>query len=391
SAAARSAPARRRRGRSHAAACRRRASPSCRREPRSRRKPPPRRRVTGRCASSASRACRRARATCSSSRHWPGSPSSTGISPASAASTATRLRRRRCAAPSPRRGSRDASRLPANGRRSGSAPPIARPISSCCPPGTRATAWPSPRRWRMACRSSAPPPARFPTRCRRRPGCSCRRATPRRWRRRCAASSATLRCGAASPRGPRAPARRCPIGRWRCGAGAMPSTASSPEPAMSGFALDWLKLRERYDCAARDPGLTRRFAAALPARPRLVDLGAGAGANLRYLAPRLGDGQRWLLVDSDERLLAAALEGPAPPGAVDVEARRLDLARDLGRLDLAACDGIVANALLDLVSAEWLTALVAKAAAAPRPLLLTLTVDGRSVWQPLAADDALVA
>jgi hypothetical protein len=160
---------------------------------------------------------------------------------------------------------------------------------------------------------------------------------------------------------------------------------------MSGFALDWLKLRERYDCAAGDPGLTRRFAAALPARPRLVDLGAGAGANLRYLAPRLGDGQRWLLVDSDERLLAAALEGPAPPGAVDVEARRLDLARDLGRLDLAACDGIVANALLDLVSAEWLTALVAKAAAAPRPLLLTLTVDGRSVWQPLAAEDALVA
>ena len=46
--------------------------------------------------------------------------------------------------------------------------------------------------------------------------------------------------------------------------------------------------------------LTRLFADSLPENPRLLDLAAGTGANLRYLAPRIGRaGQRWVLADHD--------------------------------------------------------------------------------------------
>jgi spermidine synthase len=45
---------------------------------------------------------------------------------------------------------------------------------------------------------------------------------------------------------------------------------------------------------------------AIPAgRLRVVDLGAGTGANLRRLAPLLGSGQRWTLVELDPALVAA--------------------------------------------------------------------------------------
>ncbi|MGH6901583.1 MAG: SAM-dependent methyltransferase, partial [Geminicoccaceae bacterium] len=75
---------------------------------------------------------------------------------------------------------------------------------------------------------------------------------------------------------------------------------------MSGFDAAWLALREPCDNAARSAALAGRFAAALGAEPRLVDLGCGAGSNLRYLAPRIRGPQRWRCVDHDPVLLNAA-------------------------------------------------------------------------------------
>ena len=66
---------------------------------------------------------------------------------------------------------------------------------------------------------------------------------------------------------------------------------------MSGFAAAWLRLREPADAAARDAELVAGFAA--PSERFVIDLGAGAGANLRYAAPRLGGVQHWTLVDHD--------------------------------------------------------------------------------------------
>ena len=176
---------------------------------------------------------------------------------------------------------------------------------------------------------------------------------------------------------------------------------------MSGFAADWLQRREPFDAAARDTDLARRFGAALSEeqnRPRrIIDLAAGSGANFRALAPLLGGDQDWLLVDHDPLLMAAQAAEIARwsqregwrcqdiDGGVRVDteaahwrvrAYRLDLATDLEQVDFAACDGVTTSAFLDLVSAAWLARLCDVLAGFGRPLLATLTVDGRRHWHP---------
>jgi len=69
------------------------------------------------------------------------------------------------------------------------------------------------------------------------------------------------------------------------------------------FDAEWLTLREPFDHAARSVALARRLADRLPRRPRLLDLGAGTGSLFRFLAPIIGRGQDWVLVDSDAALL----------------------------------------------------------------------------------------
>src|SRR5690606_21752378 len=142
----------------------------------------------------------------------------------------------------------------------------------------------------------------------------------------------------------------------------------------------------------------------------VVDLGAGTGANLRYLAPFLGGAQRWRLLDDDPALNAAAVERlcdwAAARGArcerrerqtwllhgagldVRVEIATLDIASDALRL----ADGAVvtASALLDLVSAHWLERLARECRAARAPALFALTYDGRIACRPETPTDALV-
>ena len=180
------------------------------------------------------------------------------------------------------------------------------------------------------------------------------------------------------------------------------------------FALDWLKLRESADLAARNPALARRFAAALPTkRPlQLIDLAAGSGTNTRALLPRIAGDQQWRLIDHDRDLLAAQAEEfthwarrqgypitagggraliDARPAQWQIEAMPLDLDRDLATLGEIEFDGITAASFFDLVSQEWLARFVALLAARRVPLLAVLTVDGRREWQPQLEDDALIA
>src|SRR4029450_2312420 len=81
-----------------------------------------------------------------------------------------------------------------------------------------------------------------------------------------------------------------------------------------GFSVDWLRLREPFDRAARETaaGTSDLFARVAQWRARspgpsvaVTDLASGQGANLRALAPRLGGLQHWRLVDHDPQLLAA--------------------------------------------------------------------------------------
>jgi hypothetical protein len=155
--------------------------------------------------------------------------------------------------------------------------------------------------------------------------------------------------------------------------------------AATRFDPQWLRLRSAYDDAARSDRLTRLFSDSLPENPRLLDLAAGTGANLRYLAPRIGRaGQRWALADHDPALLDAVAGEMArwPHQAPALECRRVDLVHDLGCLNPADFDGIVATALFDLVSADWAKRFTAWLDQAPRPVLFTLSVDGRLDWTP---------
>ncbi|MEP7313171.1 MAG: class I SAM-dependent methyltransferase [Pseudomonadota bacterium] len=162
---------------------------------------------------------------------------------------------------------------------------------------------------------------------------------------------------------------------------------------MSGFSADWLQLREPADRRARWSGAAARLVAELPVprAARIVDLGSGTGANLRYLAPQLGREHHWLLVDNDAALQAAtvaACRGTSVRG--DVELRLLDLAQGLNRLDFAAADLVTGAALLDLVSSGWFDALAARCHAARAHLLFALNYNGQIALAPEDPDDAWV-
>jgi hypothetical protein len=158
---------------------------------------------------------------------------------------------------------------------------------------------------------------------------------------------------------------------------------------MSGFSAEWLALREPYDLRARDATVLEAVAAAFHDQPAVavVDLACGAGASLRAIGPRLPLRQSWRLVDNDLGLLARTVELARPPH-LSVQARAVDLARDLepaldGPLDLITC-----SALLDLVSEPWLERLAVEAAARRLPVYAALSYDGRATLKPSDAFDA---
>jgi len=160
---------------------------------------------------------------------------------------------------------------------------------------------------------------------------------------------------------------------------------------MTGFAAEWLSLRERYDRAARNATVLEAVAGAFLDRGSLaiVDLACGTGATLRAISPRLPSRQSWRLVDNDLGLLAQASTLSRPP-QVTVVATPVDLARDLELALDGPLDLVTTSALLDLVSAEWLDRLIAEAAARRLPIYAALSYDGRAVVEPRVEFDSVV-
>jgi hypothetical protein len=174
------------------------------------------------------------------------------------------------------------------------------------------------------------------------------------------------------------------------------------------FDAGWLALREPYDAAARSQAMAEALIATLPARPRLLDLGAGSGSLFRWLAPRIYRAQAWTLFDADAALIEAAFEtialwaetlglkvtAPgrallvhAPGGAWRIEAKRGDLA-ETAALPLFGHDAVVNSALCDLVSRPWLAELAKRLRV---PFYAALMVDGRVSWRPALPGDRAVA
>ncbi len=155
---------------------------------------------------------------------------------------------------------------------------------------------------------------------------------------------------------------------------------------METFDADWLALREPADRRARDGTLPERLWAACRRRgwTRVVDLGSGTGANLRYLAPRLPPGQRWTLVDHDPRHVDRLRRLHAPPEVDAVSAVARDLAAD-GPAVVEGAHVVTASALLDLVSEAWLAGLVRRCADAACGAYFALTYDGGVRWMTASA------
>jgi GNAT superfamily N-acetyltransferase len=193
---------------------------------------------------------------------------------------------------------------------------------------------------------------------------------------------------------------------------------------VSGFSTEWLAQREPFDRAARAQSiavfdalgrlaeLRTRTRAAHDQTLHVIDLACGTGANLRELAPRLGGRQRWQVVDHDGALLSALpaelaswahASGHQLQVAADrsltlrgagfdasIACQQLDLATQLDRLPWDQTQLVTASALLDLVSADWLAALVRHCSHAGAAMWFALTVDGRCDWLPADADDTAV-
>ncbi len=157
---------------------------------------------------------------------------------------------------------------------------------------------------------------------------------------------------------------------------------------MTGFSADWLTQRAAADSRARARGLAGRLAAHFAGREgvRVLDLGAGTGANMRATSPLLGPRQHWVLADNDPALLARA---GALPG-LTVETRVADLAADLEVLFDPVPDLVTASAFFDLCGAAWLDRLVARAGRCGAAFYAVLTYDGREEWEPSHPFDAAV-
>lgn len=179
----------------------------------------------------------------------------------------------------------------------------------------------------------------------------------------------------------------------------------------------WLDLRYRADDRARQrslplvrdlaehllanahpgpvPGTSQK---PVPQAPGLavVDVGAGTGANLRWLGPHLDQAlgsalaQDWALLDHDAVLLEAVRGAAAPwlrrsirhTGSV---ATLGDLLQTTGHPRLVSC-----SALLDLLTASQIDDLVAATVRGADAALWSLSVTGDVSFDPGHADDALL-
>jgi len=149
------------------------------------------------------------------------------------------------------------------------------------------------------------------------------------------------------------------------------------------FSADWLALREPRDHASVNADLRKRVADLCATRRQMtiVDLGAGAGSNLRGLSPWLPFAQHWRLVDHDIGLLQRASRSTGD-GPVQVTIHQADLhSADLDAL-LDGSDLVTAAAFFDLAS-DHLVERIARACARHRLSFYTvLTYDGIAAWLP---------
>lgn len=165
---------------------------------------------------------------------------------------------------------------------------------------------------------------------------------------------------------------------------------------MSSFSIAWLDLREPADHAARDKALAQQALQWVKHRSggkelfgTFVDLGSGTGSTVRALMSFGTDQCIWRLVDNNGQLLNEALKRHGKSGLI--EDYQMDL-NVVDELPLSHAQLVTASALFDLVSRDFIDALVKHLKQKRIGLYAALNYDGTTEWTPThPLDDAVLA
>ncbi|WP_336366692.1 glycosyltransferase family 4 protein [Marinobacter sp. C2H3] len=165
------------------------------------------------------------------------------------------------------------------------------------------------------------------------------------------------------------------------------------------FGADWLTARESADHRARSEPLTAELVNWLGQRYgsrkrdplndplMLVDVGTGLGSNPVYLTPRLPLPHQWTLIEPDPVLRRQAV---ARLRLMDVPVSTLGqplVAANMATLLAAPMDLLTASALIDLVSPDWLDALVGAVVRRQAAILIVLSYAGDIELAPAHPED----
>ncbi len=175
------------------------------------------------------------------------------------------------------------------------------------------------------------------------------------------------------------------------------------------FSPEWLALREPADHAALNPEMRAALTARFERKDHVsvVDLGCGAGSNLRGTWSALPRWQSWTLVDYDPKLLEAArtrlshwadsakTEGEKlvlhkGDARITVSFREADLASGDFAPVINGADLVTAAALFDLVSLPRIEALAETIVTSKQAFFTVLTYDGHARWLPAHPADSMM-
>lgn len=181
----------------------------------------------------------------------------------------------------------------------------------------------------------------------------------------------------------------------------------------TAYYLDWLAERYHFDAAARNPTIEQKFLHSLPVQDTvsLVDVGAGSGANCRYLMEKIEANQRWILIEQHPDFSKASLRIlqqyarhqeyetflqhglliiKMPTKIVQVKAQCGSLLEIDRLVNLSDTDAVVANAVFDLFTNTQFDAFISTIARYQLIFLSTLNYENMCFSPNTPQDEKIV-